>query len=109
MKIVPGLRASLTPTKRCSKTPSSSRWKEKRSEKRNEKRNEQRTETRKEKTVSKLYAIVMLVCVAFLTGCEAEMGGADWCAEMDEKSKADWSANEAMKYAEDCIALPGQQ
>jgi len=51
----------------------------------------------------------MLVCVAFLTGCEAEMGGADWCAEMDEKSKADWSANEAMKYAEDCIALPGQQ
>jgi hypothetical protein len=27
---------------------------------------------------------------------------------MDEKPKADWTANEAMKYGENCIVLPGQ-
>jgi hypothetical protein len=36
------------------------------------------------------------------------MGGADWCAAVDEKPNADWTANEAMKYGEDCIVLPGQ-
>jgi hypothetical protein len=58
--------------------------------------------------MSKLYSIAMFVCVAFLAGCEAEMGGADWCTAMDEKSKADWTVNEAKKYAEDCIGMPGQ-
>ena len=58
--------------------------------------------------MSKIYAIAMLACASFLAGCEAEMGGEDWCAAMDEKPKADWTANEAMKYVEDCIVLPGQ-
>lgn len=58
--------------------------------------------------MSKIYAIAMLACASFLAGCEAEMGDADWCAAMDEKPKADWTANEAMKYGEDCIVLPGQ-
>lgn len=58
--------------------------------------------------MSKIYAIAMLACASFLAGCEAEMGGADRCAAMDEKPNADWTANEAVKYGEDCIVLPGQ-
>ena len=37
--------------------------------------------------MSKIYAIAMLACASFLAGCEAEMGGEDWCAAMDEKDR----------------------
>ena len=53
--------------------------------------------------MSKLYAVAMLICAMFLAGCEAEVGGPDWCADMDEKSKADWTANEAEEYVKSCV------
>jgi hypothetical protein len=58
--------------------------------------------------MSKLYSVAMLVCAVFLAGCEAEVGSKAWCSAMDEKSKADWTANEALDYGENCIVLPGQ-
>lgn len=53
--------------------------------------------------MNKLYAIAMLTCVAFLGGCEAKVGTADWCADMDKKPKADWTANEAADYTKNCL------
>ena len=63
--------------------------------------------------MSKVYAMAMLICAGFLAGCEAEVGGPevggpkvggpDWCAVMDEKSKADWTANEAEEYVKSCV------
>ncbi|TKB46195.1 DUF3012 domain-containing protein [Thalassotalea mangrovi] len=32
-----------------------------------------------------------------------EVGREEWCAEMDAKSKGDWSAKEAGAYAEYCV------
>ncbi len=68
--------------------------------------------------MSKVYAMAMLICAGFLAGCEAEVGGPevggpevggaevrepDWCAALDEKSKADWTANEAEEYVKRCV------
>jgi hypothetical protein len=58
--------------------------------------------------MNKLYAIGMLICVAFLAGCEAEVGSADWCTDMDEKPKADWTANEAADYTQNCLFKSSQ-
>ena len=38
-----------------------------------------------------------------LSACAVEIGSDQWCADMKEKPKADWSANEAADFAEHCI------
>jgi len=38
-----------------------------------------------------------------LVGCAPEVGSDGWCKAMNEKPKADWSANEAGDYAKHCI------
>lgn len=45
--------------------------------------------------------IVLLVGV--LCGCEPEIGSDEWCEDMVEKSKGDWTPNEAKAFAENCI------
>lgn len=42
-----------------------------------------------------------LVCL--LSGCAPEVGSNEWCEDMDEKPKGDWTANEAKDFAEHCI------
>ncbi len=56
--------------------------------------------------MSKFYSIAVLTCVALLAGCEAEVGSTDWCADMDKKPKADWTANEAADYTKNCLFKP---
>ena len=44
--------------------------------------------------------------VAFLfslSACAPEIGSEPWCANMKEKSKADWTANEAADFTKHCI------
>ncbi len=46
------------------------------------------------------------ICGAFLlmlSACAAEIGSEQWCTDMKEKPKADWSANEAADYTKHCI------
>ncbi|MDP6925587.1 MAG: DUF3012 domain-containing protein [Rhodospirillales bacterium] len=31
------------------------------------------------------------------------MGSAEWCAQLKEKPKGDWSANEATEFTKNCI------
>ena len=38
-----------------------------------------------------------------LAACDPEVGSKEWCAEMKEKPKGDWSANEAADYAKNCV------
>jgi hypothetical protein len=38
-----------------------------------------------------------------LAGCEPEVGSERWCKAMAEKPKGDWTANEALDYAEHCL------
>ncbi len=38
-----------------------------------------------------------------LTACSPEVGSEEWCAEMKDKPKGDWTANEAKDFAKHCI------
>ena len=52
------------------------------------------------------YAATMFclsLLLLFLTGCAPEVGSEKWCQAMNEKAKADWSANEAGDYAKHCL------
>lgn len=47
--------------------------------------------------------IAILAAVLVITGCAPEVGSKDWCEAMKEKSKGDWTANEAKDFAKHCI------
>ena len=38
-----------------------------------------------------------------LVACAPEVGSEDWCKQMNEKPKGDWTANEVADYAKHCI------
>lgn len=52
------------------------------------------------KTVS---AIFMVLGLSLLAGCAPEVGSKEWCADLKEKPKGEWSANEASEYAKSCL------
>lgn len=47
--------------------------------------------------------IAMFAIVAGVSACAPEVGSPDWCADMKEKPKGDWSANEAADFAKHCV------
>jgi hypothetical protein len=38
-----------------------------------------------------------------LIGCTPEVGSDDWCEDMKDKPKKEWTASEAADYAKHCI------
>lgn len=50
-----------------------------------------------------LMSLMALVFVAGMSACAPEVGSEKWCAQLKEKPKGDWSANEAADYAKHCI------
>ena len=52
---------------------------------------------------SKLPILFAVLAVLALGACSPEVGSEEWCAELKEKSKADWTATEAKDYAKHCI------
>jgi hypothetical protein len=42
---------------------------------------------------------VFIVAVA----CSPEVGSKEWCEDMKQKPKGDWSANEAADFAKHCV------
>lgn len=52
-------------------------------------------------TLVKGFSVFALLVL--LAGCSAEVGSDKWCAQMKEKPKADWTANEAADFAKHCI------
>lgn len=48
----------------------------------------------------------MLITLLFLLlsiGCSPEVGSDEWCKDMKEKPKKDWTASETADYAKHCI------
>jgi len=43
------------------------------------------------------------VFIMALSACAPEVGSDQWCKKMNDKEKADWTANEATDYAKHCI------
>lgn len=45
----------------------------------------------------------MAVTLLMLQGCSPKVGSDEWCTDMKEKPKGDWTANEATDFAKHCL------
>lgn len=50
-----------------------------------------------------MYLMLTGLLALGLTACAPEVGSEKWCAQLKEKPKGDWSANEATDYAKHCV------
>ncbi len=56
------------------------------------------------KATFKLVATASLLMSALLLqGCSPEVGSKEWCADLKEKPKGEWSVNEGKDFAKHCI------
>jgi len=57
------------------------------------------------KTTKRTPLALALVAVAGLMigACSPEVGSDEWCADMKEKDKGNWTANEAADFAKHCV------
>lgn len=46
---------------------------------------------------------LVLLALFLTTACAPEVGSEEWCANMKEKPKGDWTATEAKDFAKHCI------
>lgn len=54
--------------------------------------------------LKKMFAAFLFLLVAVvLPGCAPEIGSDEWCQNLKEKPKGDWSANEATDFAKHCL------
>ncbi len=51
--------------------------------------------------MKKLSLVVM--SIVLLSACAPEIGSEDWCAQLKEKPKGDWTATEAKDYTKHCL------
>ena len=47
--------------------------------------------------------LISMVSLILITACAPEVGSEDWCAQLKEKPKGDWTATEAKDYAKHCL------
>lgn len=47
--------------------------------------------------------VLILATLGFLTACSPEVGSEEWCNDMKEKDKGDWTASDAGDFAKSCI------
>ena len=54
-------------------------------------------------SIKKLYMASVIMSLFLLTACAPEVGSEPWCANLKEKPKGDWTANEVSDYAKHCL------
>ena len=48
--------------------------------------------------------LVFAFCLmTIIMGCSPEVGSKEWCEDMKEKPKKNWTASEAANYARHCV------
>jgi hypothetical protein len=47
--------------------------------------------------------LYITLSIGVVSGCAPEIGSEKWCEDMTEKSKGDWTVNEAKAFAEHCV------
>ena len=50
-----------------------------------------------------LRIMLALFAVAFLSACSPEVGSDEWCEDLKEKEKGEWTLDETAEYAKICI------
>lgn len=48
-------------------------------------------------------AAVIVISVGMLQACSPEVGSKEWCVDLKEKPKGEWTANEAKDFAKHCL------
>ncbi|MBC8269464.1 MAG: DUF3012 domain-containing protein [Rhodospirillaceae bacterium] len=48
-------------------------------------------------------AISGMLAITAMTACSPEVGSKEWCDDLKEKPKGDWSSNEAADFAKNCV------
>ncbi len=50
------------------------------------------------------FPVIFAVLAGFALGaCSPEVGSAEWCTQLKEKDKGNWTANEATDFAKHCL------
>ncbi len=52
---------------------------------------------------ARLPAFLGAALVVVVAACSPEVGSKEWCDDMKEKPKGEWSANEAGDFAKNCV------
>ncbi len=52
---------------------------------------------------NKILLTATILSVFAISACSAEVGSKEWCDQMKEKPKGDWTSNEAGEFAKNCI------
>ena len=47
--------------------------------------------------------LILSIISIFIVSCSADIGSEEWCEELKEKPKDNWTANELTHYAKHCI------
>ncbi|MEH6557580.1 MAG: DUF3012 domain-containing protein [Oceanicoccus sp.] len=53
-------------------------------------------------TATKLVGL-LITSISLLTACSPKVGSEEWCTQLKEKPKGDWTTNEAGDFARHCI------
>ena len=62
-----------------------------------------KTRPMKTRTGNTRKVLLFSLCLIGLGACAPEVGSERWCKNLAEKPKGDWTANEALAYAENCL------
>ncbi len=52
---------------------------------------------------ARMPALLGAALVVVVAACSPEVGSKEWCDDMKEKPKGEWSANEAGDFAKNCV------
>lgn len=50
-----------------------------------------------------IQVLMLTLSLSALSACAPEVGSEKWCAQMKEKPKGDWTANEAADFTKHCL------
>ena len=53
--------------------------------------------------MTKLYTALTVAGLLFATACSPAVGSKEWCEELENKDKGQWTAQEAKDFAKHCI------
>ncbi len=55
-------------------------------------------------TISRISrAAVLVSAVFFIAACSPDVGSKEWCDNLKEKPKGEWTANEVSDFAKHCV------
>ena len=50
-----------------------------------------------------LRIVFTFIVAAFLAACSPEVGSDEWCEDLKEKDKGDWTLDETAEYGKSCL------